>query len=131
MRIVVCGDRNWDNKQAIHDRLEPLARFDPVIITGGYRGADKLAEEVAFELGLRVWTFHANWRRGKRAGPDRNRAMLEVGYPDMVIAFHNDLNKSKGTKRMLELAKFEIGVPVELWGEQGKLDIRDYTRRKK
>lgn len=115
MRVLVCGDREWRYGFFIRERLSKFPP-DTVIITGGCQGADKMAEEAAFVLKLQVWTFHANWRRGNWAGPERNRAMLEVCKPDLVLAFHNDLDRSKGTAGMIELAR-EAGVPVEILAE--------------
>jgi argininosuccinate synthase len=41
--------------------------------------------------------------------------MLDHGHPDVVLAFHNDLENSKGTKHMVKIA-LESGVPVYLNG---------------
>lgn len=39
--------------------------------------------------------------------------MLDEGKPDYVLAFHNDIFNSKGTKDMLNRAK-KAGVPCTL-----------------
>lgn len=115
MRVIVCGSREWVNAYFIRERLSKFPA-NTVIITGGCRGADKMAEESGLVLKFQVWTFHANWRRGDWAGPERNRAMLEVCKPDLVLAFHNDPDNSKGTGGMIELAR-KAGVPVEIFAE--------------
>jgi hypothetical protein len=58
--------------------------------------------------------FSADWQKfGKAAGPIRNQQMLDEGKPDLVIAFHEDLENSKGTQDMINRAKVQ-GVPVRL-----------------
>jgi len=125
-RILVCGDRNWRDKKRIEELLLKLCKElqitspnEIMIIHGGARGADSLAGEVAQELGFRLRVYPAEWERyGKVAGPLRNTEMLEDGKPDLVLAFHPDLSKSKGTAHMVKIAKRK-GVEVRLIGEEG------------
>lgn len=106
MRILCCGDRNWTSISKIRTRLEEYRNTDTTIIHGNARGADRLSAQVAMELGLKVLSFPAQWERyGKAAGPIRNQQMLDEGSPELVIAFHNDIENSKGTKDMLNRAK--------------------------
>jgi len=44
---------------------------------------------------------------GKAAGPIRNRQMINRLNPntDEVLAYHEDLDKSKGTKHAVEVAR--------------------------
>lgn len=112
MRILVCGDRNWSKKEVIRRELEKFPK-ETTVIHGAARGADTLGGIVARELGFSVEEYPANWEKyGKAAGPIRNRQMLET-KPDLVLAFHHDLNKSKGTKHMLKIAK-EAGIEVKV-----------------
>lgn len=111
MRILICGDREWKNRAAIYEVLSKCAD-DTVIIEGEQRGADKLSREVAEELGFPVLPFPADWNLyRKAAGPIRNARMIKEGHPDLVIAFHNDLSVSKGTKNMVNQAQ-KAGIPV-------------------
>lgn len=48
---------------------------------------------------------------------DRNKEMLEKGKPDLVVAFHENLEKSKGTKNMIMQAKAK-GVPIKVFGHK-------------
>lgn len=100
MRLLVCGDRNWTDKEIIRAALQ---KYDPeVVIEGEAPGADLLAREVALELGIDVVAFPANWTKyGKAAGPIRNGRMLKEGRPDFVLALHNDLRRSRGTIDMI------------------------------
>ena len=118
MKVLVCGDRNWTNRQLIERELR---RFDPkttIIIHGAARGADTIAGEIATSLGFQVMPFPADWDRlGRAAGPIRNREMLKQ-QPDRVLAFHNNLDKSKGTADMVSIARRAL-VPVEVFQETG------------
>lgn len=112
MLVLVCGDRNWQDRQAILHRLSDLPD-DTKVIHGGAKGADTLAGSVATELGFPVAVVEAQWEiYGRGAGPIRNKVML--GYrPDLVIAFHENITASKGTANMINQAK-KAGIPVEL-----------------
>lgn len=75
------------------------------VISGGCRGADKISAEVAEELRIPCRVFPAEWdKHGKAAGPIRNAEMLEEN-PDLVLAFHDNIESSKGTKDMVRRAK--------------------------
>jgi predicted RecB family endonuclease len=108
VRLLVCGDRNWTDRNAIYYCLKALMLlYKPVVvIEGECRGADLMARSVAEQLGLEVVPFPADWKKlGRAAGPVRNRQMLEIGKPDLVLAFHADLEHSRGTRNMIEQAR--------------------------
>jgi hypothetical protein len=112
MKVLICGDRNWTDRTAIFNRMRKLP-VGAIIITGGAKGADSLAYDEAQFLGFTTMRFMANWRMyGKAAGPIRNRKMLDQN-PDLVIAFHSDLEHSKGTKDCVAQAR-KRGTPVEI-----------------
>ena len=112
MKVLFCGDRNWDNEAPIRTALLELLP-DTIIIHGGARGADKIAGRIAKEMGFTVVEVPANWEKyGKAAGSIRNREMLSLG-PELVFAFHKNINESKGTKHMLKIAK-DAGIDTIL-----------------
>ncbi len=114
MKVLVCGDRNWTDRRIIFKRLFDLPA-DSIIIEGGANGADLMAREVALDLGLEVVEFPAAWKKhGKSAGPKRNIKMLDTN-PHLVIAFHGDLSKSKGTRHTVREAR-KRGITVEVIG---------------
>lgn len=134
MRVLVCGSRTWTNRDAIRRELETLPAGS-VIIHGdnGYdaagnplwgqpdelavRGADKLAGAIAQELGFTVKTFTPDWKQfGYSAGPRRNTRMLQDGRPELVLAFCEDLETSRGTRDMVTKAR-KAGVEVRVIGE--------------
>lgn len=72
---------------SVLDKLHARRPVD-VLIQGGAPGADKLAKDWAERQFLYCMTIHAEWKelRGL-AGPVRNTRMLDVGRPDVVVAF--------------------------------------------
>lgn len=103
--VVICGDRNWTNKEIIKEFIRVWLPKHTVIIQGGCRGADKLARDAAVELGYNFITVNAEWNKyGKSAGPIRNQKMIDM-KPHWVIAFHENIESSKGTKHMVGLAE--------------------------
>ena len=131
MRILVCGSRTWDNKEAIETRMyDQLTAAQKgyrdvrtgvpelVFIHGAASGADELCQEVVEDmhddghLWVAVQEFPAEWNKyGRAAGPIRNKQMLVEGRPEIVLAFWD--GKSRGTANMISQAK-AAGVPVEI-----------------
>lgn len=110
MKVLVCGDRNWTDIKAIFRELSKLPH-GTIIIEGEANGADKLARYEAEFLGFQVLPFPADWKKyGRAAGPIRNQQMLDQ-RPDRVLAFHPDLDKSKGTRDMVMRAR-KAGIKV-------------------
>lgn len=110
MRIIITGDRNWADEDGIESVLEMLPNTS-IIVHGACRGADTVAGKVAKKLGFEVEEWLADWEvEGRSAGPQRNQRMLDSGC-DLVVAFHYNLHKSKGTKDMVGRA-VKAGIPV-------------------
>ena len=114
MLILVCGDRNWIDYRPIKRELSKYNPKTDVIMHGDARGADRISGQVAMALGFPVRPFPANWNRfGKAAGPIRNQQMLDE-RPDLVLAFHPNIEQSKGTGHMVRIARLK-GVKVEVF----------------
>lgn len=121
MIILVCGDRNWGDFLRIYITLQQYQHTATLVVHGAARGADTLAGEAADALHIPVKSFPANWDLyGKSAGPIRNRAMFNETSPNLVLAFHNNLSSSKGTKDMVEYA-IKHGVSTKVISETGKI----------
>lgn len=118
--FLVCGDRDWTDAKLLGRVLDEFVagleeeRYWPLLVTGGAPGADTLAEDWACDKGISRCVIMAPWRvYGRRAGPWRNRQMAEWGHVNHVIAFHDYIVGSKGTKDMLKVAK-KLGITHEL-----------------
>lgn len=114
-KVVISGDRNWDNAE-LEFKIEWLFLQMPrntLIIHGACKGVDMTADRVAKRLGFLVLSKPPDWKTyGRAAGPIRNREMLDIG-PNVVYAFHQHLESSKGTKDMVNQAKSR-NIPVYL-----------------
>ncbi len=89
-RVLVCGGRDYADRDAMWSFLDLGHRAGAieVLIHGGARGADRLAGEWAKQRGVVVLVYPANWKiYGPSAGPLRNQRMLDLGRPDVVVAF--------------------------------------------
>lgn len=112
-KVLVTGSRDWKNEAAIRQELEKLDPYTDIIIHGGCRGADMMADKIAKSLGIHTARVDALWKwYPHSAGPVRNSIMLDL-EPDLVLAF--PLPQSKGTRNMIQQAKV-TGIPVKLVG---------------
>jgi hypothetical protein len=106
MKILVCGDRHYIDDRSIDIALTHLSKFIKIdlIIEGEAKGADTLGRLWAEKHGIPVEKHPANWALyGRGAGPVRNAEMLNSN-PDVIVAFHDNLQESKGTKNMVTQA---------------------------
>lgn len=111
MRVLVCGDREWADPVLIRLLMDGLYPYGTVI-HGACRGADTMAGQAAFGASVETEVYPADWDRyGKGAGHIRNQQMLDEGQPDVVVAFHDDIENSRGTADMVRRAK-KAGVPT-------------------
>ena len=121
---LVCGGRDLDVRDYVHvarvlDALHGAIAIG-LVVHGGARGADRLAGRWAFARGIIARVFPADWsRHGKAAGMIRNRAMLEDGRPDVVVAFPG----GRGTANMVALA-LKRSVPVLRVDNRGAPELR-------
>src|SRR5690606_38640260 len=118
MRVLVCGSRTLTPPTSIDVMLFGLTAVigdDPefVVIEGGARGADTLARQWCENFGKDFEEYPADWDRyGKRAGYIRNQQMLDEGKPDLVVAFYDGQERSRGTAMMCDLAR---KAGIETW----------------
>jgi hypothetical protein len=88
---------------------------------GGWKASvDMLADEWARESDIPVMPFPAHWNYGYKAGPERNRLMVDTvvgmrsaGWTTQVCAFHPNLSKSTGTLNCVRYAQMN-GLIVDL-----------------
>jgi hypothetical protein len=135
MRVLVCGSRTWDDRFPVVTVLDGLLEsaivlYDRLtIIEGCAIGADWFACHFydgpcvlpsggshASHTSVDHEHYPADWSmHGKGAGPIRNQRMLDEGKPDVVFAFTDDLEASRGTADMVRRAK-SAGLPVYVVG---------------
>lgn len=110
-RVLVCGGRDFNDRDFIWNELCRLdAERGPfkVVIHGAASGADSEAMIWAQGCGRKHAPFAADWRaHGKAAGPMRNQRMIEVGRPELVVAFPG----GRGTADMVSRAE-RAGIEV-------------------
>lgn len=104
MKVLVCGGRDFSDKELVFRTLDNLSEEECTIteiVTGGARGADSLAIRWSGSRGVRSIVYPAQWKvHGKSAGPIRNRHMLVKEKPHLVVAFPG----GAGTRNMTVLA---------------------------
>lgn len=111
MRVIVCGSREWTDREQIADRLFDLPPGS-TIVHGGAKGADRIAHQEGQKLGHYPEPHPADWeQRGKRAGVLRNEEMAALGA-DLCLAFWD--GRSRGTADMIDRAE-KHGIPLELF----------------
>lgn len=116
--VLVCGGRDFLDKDLLDEVLTYLISTHPVttIIDGAASGADTLANAWARSRGLRERRLPALWKtEGKAAGPRRNRRMLEVARPDLVIAFPGGVGTSDMIHQSREAGLTIIDVDLDDW----------------
>ena len=110
MRVLVCAGRCVQDEVSIRQRLDALhaAHGIELVLHGGAL-VDMIAAQWAMMRGIPQVGFKlADWRHyGAAADRARNRHMLLVGNPDLVLVFPD------GAADMCHQAR-EAGVPVEL-----------------
>ena len=111
MRVLVCGGRDNSDTAFIHWVLNTLhaKKAITLVIHGCATGADSIGEQWSAQIdGCTSYGVPADWKKhGSRAGPIRNRLMLEYGKPDLVVAFEG----GAGTRDMTTAAT-AAGVKV-------------------
>lgn len=115
MRVIVTGSRKWQGG-AVYEALWGVYHehgafhlMHGACSTGADAHAHHWFDMVGEELGCTEEQFHAAWEtRGKAAGPERNRRMVEAGA-DLVLAF--PLPEGSGTQHTMRLAR-EAGIEV-------------------
>lgn len=103
-RFVFSGSRGWFHRAPVRRLLEGLPE-GAVVVTGGARGLDAVAESEASRLGLAVGVFEADWdAHGKKAGPIRDERVLKLPGVEALYAFRSK-GRSPGTDGAVRLAK--------------------------
>lgn len=136
LTVVVTGDRDWAHPAMLHLVLGGLALgYDRAACGPGFQvfvgdcptGADAQALQFCERGEMAHRVFRARWdemeaegKPRRAGGPLRNFEMLhalEAAPGDhLVVAFHDQLPKSRGTRHCVNAA-VERGLPVYLVGK--------------
>ncbi len=94
MKVAVVGSRNFTDYQIGRSILLEIIQPEDIIISGGAKGADTIAEHFAKEFENEIIIHKPDWDKyGKSAGMIRNGQIIEDC--DYVVAFWD--GKSRGT----------------------------------
>lgn len=113
LRVLVTGSRTWnepDRVRAVLDALLSKAPAGMTVVHGACpRGADRHAAEWArqrADQGVTEEPHPADWaRHGRRAGPDRNAAMVALGADRCAAFIRDDSPGASHCARTAELAQ--------------------------
>ncbi len=111
MKYAIIGSRTCTSPKLVFPVLQRMLRQGDIIISGGAKGADILADEFAKQYNYTFIKHPALWEvYGKSAGPIRNKKIIDEC--DEVICFWD--GKSRGTKNSLGLAR-QAKKPIHLF----------------
>lgn len=133
LALIVTGDRHataFDWSDAIDSVLfeYTLPRSTQLLIHGDAPGIDRLAGDRAPAFGFTPIPIPAQWTKyGNPAGPRRNSALVQLGtiyrehgYAVVVLAFHNSLQTSRGTRNMVRQSR-DAGLHVRVFTTEGEV----------
>jgi len=107
-KIAVIGSRTFTDYDVLKKALDQYPAF--ILVSGGAKGADTLAEKYADEKGYKKVIFKPDSKKyGRSAGIKRNQEIINLA--DEVVGFWNKM--SEGTGHSLELAR-KKGMPVTI-----------------
>lgn len=118
---IIAGGRDFEDRAWMKDHIGFMAARSYstdrslTIVSGGARGADRLADEVARSLGLMSVVIEADWEEyGRRAGYLRNLAMAEYVSEKLSDFVTGDIvcfPGGKGTQMMRAIGRKQgLGV---------------------
>lgn len=115
--LIVCGSRNFKNKEFLFKKLDFLLKNKKniTIIEGGQKsydryleieyGADYFAKVYAEQRGYKHIQEKAKWDEfGKAAGMIRNGEMIKKYNPNACVGFFDKDSKNRGTTDMVNKA---------------------------
>jgi hypothetical protein len=108
MRVAIVGSREFDDYELLKETVNNLKLKITTVVSGGARGADRLAERYAKEYGIELLIFKADWDKlGKGAGFARNQTIID--NVDHLVAFWD--GHSTGTMDIMKKA-YKKNIPV-------------------
>lgn len=103
MIVAIVGSRNFSDYILFQQVVDEFCLNNQVtkLVSGGARGADKLAERYAGERKLEIEVLKPDWTKGRGAGLARNTDI--IAKADVVITFWDGV--SPGTRDSIRKAK--------------------------
>jgi len=103
MNLAIIGSRSFNDYDLAKKHILQIANTNQInlIISGGAKGADYIAEQFANEFNIPITIFKPDWNIGKHAGMLRNTTIID--HSTHVIAFWDMM--STGTKDSINKAK--------------------------
>lgn len=138
--LLIVGSRNFHDYELFCRVTDYLLQelikhgYRIVIISGGAKGADSMAEQYAKDRGYDIKVFKADWNKfGKSAGYIRNREMHQYiarFEKKACLCFWSVAENSSGTRQNFELAMDK--TPLEVYDFRRKRflthqEISDYS----
>ena len=124
--LLIAGSRNYNNYAELCTVCDFLLKYQVqegrhiVIVSGGARGADALAERYAEDRGYEKHIMPADWNKyGRSAGYHRNEAMHSYivvhncGFNHRGVVCFWDM-QSRGTQHNFRLAR-DYGNPIRVF----------------
>lgn len=101
--VAIIGSRNFNDYSFAKNEILKITKDIVInkIISGGAKGADKIAETFANEFDIPTEIILPDWSKGRGAGMIRNTDIIKKS--DYVIAFWD--GQSKGTLDSINKAK--------------------------
>lgn len=115
MKVAIVGSRTFSDLEAVRELVHG---FEPgtVLVSGGARGVDSVAEKTQKKLSREDLIFDPDWAKyGRAAGPIRNAQIVDVC--DEMHAFWD--GASRGTKNAMQLCE-KAGKPLTVHMENGR-----------
>lgn len=102
--LAIVGSRDFNDYRSFCKVLDPIRPKIALIVSGGARGADSLAQRYAKEWGIPILIYYPKWYKfGNKAGIFRN--LVVARRADAMLAFTYDYDNSAGTKNAIERMK--------------------------
>lgn len=109
-RVLVCGGRNYCDREAIATALTAFHRQTMpigILIHGNAQGADRLAGQWAQGQGIHTAAVSALWEVYSRAAGHRRNEAMRWLFPDYCIAFPGGNGTANMTRQCID-----AGIPV-------------------
>lgn len=117
--VLVTGSRDHPDPSVVYSALDDVDRvygISTIVVGDCPSGADAYARSYSSYRGVALTVVEADWRtHGRKAGPIRNREMVDTYKPDVCLAFLWPGQACRGTRQCARYARTR-GVETRLFG---------------